>query len=79
MYGNVINRDAVVVVPSDVTLFVRGVCNGIYIGGAGNVTVLTEIGSVVTFTAPPVGSIIPIRATRVNATATTATLMLAMY
>ena len=47
MYGNVFNKDAVVIVPSDATNFARGVCNGIYVGGAGNITVVTEAGSVV--------------------------------
>jgi len=80
MYGNVINKDAVVVVPSDTVVFARGVCNGIYVGGAGGtVTVLTEIGSTVTFTAPVIGQVIPIRAARVNATGTASTLLLALY
>ena len=48
--------------------------SAIYIGGAGNLTVVTEAGSTVTFTAPPVGSIIPIRTSKVLAT-TSATLL----
>lgn len=66
---------AAAVTPSDAT-----VINGkeIYVGGAGNVAVTTESGTVVTFTAPPVGSIIPIGFTKVMATNTTATLLIAL-
>lgn len=67
------------VVPSDTVNFAKGVCQGIYIGGAGNVTAVMEDGTVATFTAPPVGSILPIRAIRVNATLTSATQMVALY
>lgn len=48
--------------------------SAIYVGGAGNVTVVTEEGTTVTFTAPPVGTIIPIRTQKVLAS-TTATLL----
>jgi hypothetical protein len=79
MFGNLNYKAAVAVVPHDTNKFTRGVCQGIYVGGAGNVAAVMEDGTVATFTAPPVGSILPIRATRVNATNTTATLMLALY
>jgi hypothetical protein len=49
----------------------------IYVGGAGNVTVVTEAGQTVTFTAPPVGTILPIRTSQVTA-ATTATLLIGL-
>lgn len=48
--------------------------SGIYVGGIGSVTVVTEGGTTVTFTAVPVGTIIPIRTQKVTA-ATTATLL----
>lgn len=48
--------------------------SAIYVGGAGTVTVVTEEGTTVTFTAPPVGTIIPIRTQKVLAS-TTATLL----
>lgn len=79
MYGNLNYRSAVAVVPSDTVKFARGVCQGIYVGGAGNVTAVMEDGTVATFTAVPVGTILPIRAIRVNATLTTATQMVALY
>jgi hypothetical protein len=49
----------------------------IYVGGAGNVTVVTEAGQTITFTAPPVGTILPIRTSKVTA-ATTATLLIGL-
>ena len=79
MYGNMTNKDAVAVTPNDGTNLPRGVCNALYIGGAGAVAVTTEVGSVVTFAAVPVGTMLQIRASKVMATNTTATLILAMY
>jgi hypothetical protein len=53
---------------------------GIYIGAAGNVTVtLAQDQSKVTFTALAIGVIHPIAASRVWATGTTATDILALY
>lgn len=52
--------------------------DGIYVGGAGVVAVVTQNGAVSNFTAVP-GQTIPVRAIRVNSTNTTATLMLALY
>jgi hypothetical protein len=63
--------DAVAITKSDTE---NNAFSGIYVGGAGNVTVVTESGVTVTFTAPPVGTIIPIRTNKVLA-ATTATLL----
>lgn len=50
----------------------------IYVGGAGNVSVVTAGGDTVTFTAPPVGSIIPIEVSFVRSTLTTATLLVGL-
>lgn len=50
----------------------------IYVGGAGNVAVVTAGGDTVTFTAPPVGSIIPVETKQVLTTGTTATLLVGM-
>jgi hypothetical protein len=56
-------------------------CRAIYVGGAGNVAVKTVDGATaVTFTAPPVGTILPIMIDggRIMATNTTATLLIAL-
>lgn len=66
---------ATAITPSD-TANLGG--KAIYVGGAGNVTCVTEGGNVTLFTAPPVGSVIPIRFTRVNSTGTTATALVAL-
>ena len=63
--------DAVAITKSDTE---SNAFSGIYVGGAGSVTVVTEEGTTVTFTAPPVGTIIPIRTQKVLA-ATTASLL----
>ncbi len=55
------------------------VTRAIYVGGAGNVAVTMKNGTSVTFTAPPVGTILPVRATRVLATGTTATNLVALW
>lgn len=67
---------AVAITPSDTA---GNSFRAIYVGGAGNVAVDPESGSgSVTFTAPPVGTIIPIRTKRVLATGTTATLLIGL-
>ena len=69
---------AIAIVPSDVTNFTDGACHAIYVGGAGNITAVVN-GTAVLFTAVPVGTILPVRATRVNATGTAATNLVALY
>jgi len=51
----------------------------IYIGGAGAVRVITTAGSTLTFSAVPVGTMLPVQAKQVLATGTTATDMLALW
>lgn len=56
-------------------------CRAIYIGGAGNIAVSTGLSApAVTFTAPPVGTILPIMLDqgRIMSTNTTATLIVAL-
>lgn len=67
---------AFAITPSD-TLNHERPCEAIYVGGAGNVTAIVA-GVAVTFTAPPVGSIIPVKNSRVNLTGTTATLLVGL-
>lgn len=55
-------------------------CRGVWVGGAGNVKVtMQRDGTQVTFTAVPAGTLLPVAASRVWATGTTATLMVALY
>lgn len=64
------------VTPSDtVSLSTPGV--GLYVGGAGNISAVMEDGSTATFTGVPVGTWIPLVFSRINATGTTATNLVA--
>lgn len=65
-----------VITPSD---SVNSPCRGVYVGGAGNVALVGDDNVAVTFTAVPVGTFLPCAARRVNATNTTATLLIALY
>lgn len=47
--------------------------SGLFIGGAGNVSLVTEAGDTLTFNTPAVGFVLPIRFKQVRATGTTAT------
>lgn len=53
-------------------------CNGVYVGGAGDVKVISEHGSTATFTAVPAGTFLPIYGNVVFHTDSTATLMVAL-
>jgi len=67
---------AVAITPSDT---VQQTYRGIYVGGAGDVAVVMEGGgAAVTFKAPPVGTLLPVRTSKVMATNTTATLLLGL-
>jgi hypothetical protein len=70
-------QDAVVVTPSDTTHL--GNVRGLFVGGAGNVALVTAVGSTVVFTGVPAGAILPVRCTQVRATSTTATNIVALY
>ena len=69
-------RDAYVITPADSSLY-RDVI-GLYIGGAGNVKVITAGGSTVLFSAVPAGTILPVQCRTVYATDTTATLIVGL-
>ena len=69
---------AFAVTPSDTTVIN---CRAIYVGGAGNVAIKpVSQATAVTFTAPPVGTIIPINIDggMIMSTNTTATLLIAL-
>lgn len=70
-------KGGVAITKSDTTLLAP--TRGIYVGGAGDLTVDFADGTVnIVITAPPVGTILPISVKRVKA-ATTATLLVALY
>lgn len=48
-------------------------CDAIIATGAGNLVVVDSAGNVVTLTAIPVGTVVPVKATRLNSTSTTGT------
>lgn len=66
------------VTPSDTANFSFTV-RGIYVGTAGNVVAVTEGGTAVTFSNVPAGTILPVRANRVNSTSTTASNLVGLY
>ena len=67
---------AAAVTPSDTTEIFS---NALYVGGAGNVSVVTEGGDTVTFSGVQAGTTLVIRATKVRATSTTATAIVRMW
>lgn len=74
-------RSAVAITKSDSTTYDGsngGQINGIYVGGTGDVAVVTANGETVTFSAVPVGTILPITVSKIMSTNTTATLMLGL-
>lgn len=51
----------------------------VWVGVAGNVVIVSESGTAVTYVGAAAGSIIPMRGKRVNSTSTTATNLVGMY
>lgn len=51
----------------------------LYVGGTGNVAVVTDGGDIITFNGVPAGTTLPIQVTRLRATGTTATLVNALW
>lgn len=73
------SRFAVAVTPSDSSDINGGqLTRGLYIGGAGDVSVVIG-GNSITFVGAVAGSILPIRVSRVNSTSTTATSIVALF
>jgi len=65
-------RDAIAITKSDATSYGLDYLDALYIGGAGDVAVVTAGGTTVTFVGAVAGSIIPVQCQQVLA-ATTAT------
>ena len=72
------NNNAVAVVPSD-TVNLAQPTRSIYVGGTGDVKVITVGGQTTIFKAVPVGTTLNVAASRVFATGTTATNIVALY
>lgn len=74
-------QDAVAVTPSDASPITNGFCRGLFVGGAGNLTIITPAGTTTTLIIPAgaCGFTIPINAAYVKATGTTATGIVALY
>lgn len=69
--------DGFSITPSD-TADLQETANAIYVGGAGDIALVTTGGASLTFVAVPAGSILPVKARTVLATGTTATTLLAL-
>lgn len=54
-------------------------CRALWVGGAGNLAVITSVGETVTFVGVQAGTLIPMRVKRVLTAGTTATSLLALY
>jgi len=70
-------QEAIAVTPHDTNNI--DPARGLYIGGAGNVKVVTARGTTTTFVGVAAGSILPVGVTRVFSTDTTATNIVALY
>lgn len=66
------------VTPSDTVPIKGGPARALYVGGTGDVAAINENGAAVVFAAVPAGAVLPIATTRVNATNTTATNIIAL-
>lgn len=70
--------NAVAVAPSD-TVLMTTVSKRLWVGGAGNVKLMTVGGQTVTYSSVPAGAYLNVRATQVFSTGTTATNIVAEY
>jgi len=71
-------RRAAAITPSD-TASSDDPTRAIYVGGAGNLRVDMVSGGTVTFVGLMAGTVLPVQVTRIYATSTTATNLLALY
>jgi hypothetical protein len=68
-----------VITPSDTVDLARGLTDGVWVGGAGNLVAVMENGQARTLTGVTAGALLPLAVKRINATNTTATVILALY
>lgn len=73
-----VHEAAAVITPHDSTLLASPT-NALYIGGTGNITALLMDDTTVLISAIPVGTYLPLRVKRINATLTTATLIVGLW
>jgi hypothetical protein len=71
--------DASEVVPNDDSDLPFASAKGLYVGSAGDVSVVTECGSNVTFSGVVAGTVLPVRAVRVKQSGTTAGAIVALF
>ena len=69
--------DGTAVIPSD-SVDLATPCRSIYVGTAGNIVLVTISGTTLTFVNVAAGSILPVRASRIRATNTTAGSLIAL-
>lgn len=72
-------RNAHLATLHDTTDEPEGIADAVQTVLAGNLSIVTESGDTVTFTAIPVGTIVPIRTRRVRSTGSTAGIALMLY
>ena len=71
-------QHAVVITPSD-SVDLTTVSRALWIGGAGNISVVMYGGEIVTISGIQAGSLLPLMVKRVNSTNTTATLIVSLW
>ena len=67
------------VTPNDGADLSLGTCRAIYVGGAGDISIVDLSGVTVAFVGVAAGSILPVQTARINATGTTATSIVSLY
>lgn len=71
-------HDGVAITKSDTTIYERRI-DAVYVGGAGDVAVVTAQGTTLTFSGMTAGSILPVRCRQVMSTNTTATNLVGLF
>jgi hypothetical protein len=67
------------ITPNDGADLPLNVCRAIYAGVGGDISIVDLSGETVVFSGVLAGSILPVQTSRVNATGTTASLLIALY